>query len=299
MKTIIFLAALTLTGCAQPKTNTQVTGKLTVQSYTASTDGFGVGVSSHLILGPTEAILVDGQLYRSDADAVVELVRASRKKLTTVFLTHAHPDHFMGLDVIRTAFPDATFVSVPGVVADFAASAPATFQALKSKLGPAVADQLVTLAALAEPALSIDGEPVEVTEVASPGESAHAAMLALPTESAAITGDLVYRGVHLYLGECTSSGWKSDLDALATRQFKTLYPGHGPAGDATALQATAGYLDDVVSILQTNPGRAATDAGADPRIASAVATIEAKFPGWKSEYLVTASTTQYYAACDR
>ena len=77
------------------------TPPLTIQTFTSPPEI--VAVNSHLISGATDAILVDAQLFRADADQVVAMVKASGKKLTTIFITHAHPDHYAGLDVIATA----------------------------------------------------------------------------------------------------------------------------------------------------------------------------------------------------
>jgi len=266
---------------------------LTVQAYTAKTDATGVGVSSYLVAGPSEAILVDAQLYRADADAVVAMVRASGKRLTTVFLTHAHPDHFMGLDVVRRAFPDAAIVSTPAVVADYAATAPATFQALKGALGDAVADALVTPRAVDGRALAIDGRSIEILEAARAGESAHAAALVLDREAAIVAGDILYNDVHLYLAECTSDGWKSDLDAIAARHPKTVYPGHGGPGGPEVIDGVRQYIDDVVPILASTP----ETGGAEARAAAAEASIHAKYPSFRSDYLLDVSVSRYYQGC--
>jgi glyoxylase-like metal-dependent hydrolase (beta-lactamase superfamily II) len=299
------LAIATAAACSQPNTRPSrpgapaAAGALAVRSFTSSTDGYGVGVSSHLIVGPTEAVLVDGQLYRADAEAVVQLVRASGRRLTRVFLTHAHPDHFMGLDIIRAAFPDAAFVATPPVLADYNAGAPPTFRSLKGQLGELVADRLVALTALEGTSLVIDGESVEVIDVGTAGESAHAAALALPTGPALIAGDLVYSGVHLYLGECTSAGWKSALDALAARRFTAVYAGHGPSGDAALIEETRRYIEDVIPLLEANREGSKAGGGADPAGRAAISAVAARYPGWRSGYLLEASTKQFYTGCTR
>jgi hypothetical protein len=47
-----------------------------------------------LATGETEALLVDVPFSRSDAHRVVAAILDSGKKLTTIFVTHDHPDHF-------------------------------------------------------------------------------------------------------------------------------------------------------------------------------------------------------------
>ena len=48
---------------------------------------------------------------------IVDRVRGSGKNLTTVYVTHDHPDHYFGLVAIREAFPNARFVVLPGALA--------------------------------------------------------------------------------------------------------------------------------------------------------------------------------------
>ncbi len=273
---------------------------ITVQTYTASgAPPGGLAVNSHLLLGKTQAVLVDGQLYKADAQAVVQMIQASGRNLTTVFLTHAHPDHYLEFDVYRAAFPSAAFVTTAAVLADFNASAPGTFQYLKSTLGSLVADALVTPTVLAGTTLSVDGEIVSLLELPNAGESAHGAALALPAEAALVSGDLLYDDVNLFLGECHAAGWQTNLSAFMNMPFTTYYPGHGPKIGASVFAADSQYITDATQILQA---AAASDAGpigdaGDPRINLAVTQIQAKYPSYQSLYLLDYSVQQYFANC--
>src|SRR5687768_9356318 len=86
---------------AEPATNTT---KLTVESYTAGDAGFQA--NSHLISGPTEAILIDAQFTKPEAEAVIKLIKNSKKQLKAIFVTHGHPDHYFGLQYLAAEFSD-------------------------------------------------------------------------------------------------------------------------------------------------------------------------------------------------
>src|ERR1700691_3283001 len=60
-----------------------------------------------LIKGKTEAVLVDSCLIQSDAQKLVKMIGSSGRELTSVLITHAHPDHYFGLGALREAFPAA------------------------------------------------------------------------------------------------------------------------------------------------------------------------------------------------
>ncbi len=67
--------------------------------------------------GRRDAVLIDAAFTRADARRIVDTIRASGKNLTTVYITHGHPDHYFGLEVIRQAFPRARFVALPAAAA--------------------------------------------------------------------------------------------------------------------------------------------------------------------------------------
>jgi glyoxylase-like metal-dependent hydrolase (beta-lactamase superfamily II) len=71
-----------------------------------------------LISGERDAVLIDALLTPQDAGRVVDWIRATRKNLTTIYITHGHGDHFFGLNTILDAFPDARAVTAAAVVPD-------------------------------------------------------------------------------------------------------------------------------------------------------------------------------------
>jgi glyoxylase-like metal-dependent hydrolase (beta-lactamase superfamily II) len=64
-------------------------------------------VSSVLVSGAKDAILVDAQFGKSQAEHLVQKIRASGKHLTTIYISHGDPDYYFGLDTLTAAFPDA------------------------------------------------------------------------------------------------------------------------------------------------------------------------------------------------
>ena len=75
-------------------------------------------VASVLVAGKHDAVLIDAQFSRAEAQKLVEKIRASGKKLTTVYISHSDPDFYFGLDVIKAAFPQAKIVATPDTVAE-------------------------------------------------------------------------------------------------------------------------------------------------------------------------------------
>ena len=68
-------------------------------------------ISSTLISGERDAVLVDTFITLEQNRALAEWVVASGKNLTTIYATHGHGDHFFGVNTIRRSFPNARFVA--------------------------------------------------------------------------------------------------------------------------------------------------------------------------------------------
>jgi glyoxylase-like metal-dependent hydrolase (beta-lactamase superfamily II) len=73
-------------------------------------------MSSTLIAGKRDAVLIDAFITVEQASALAYWVAASGKKLTTIYATHGHGDHFFGAGTVLERFPRARFIATPGVV---------------------------------------------------------------------------------------------------------------------------------------------------------------------------------------
>ena len=73
-------------------------------------------ISSTLISGQRDSVLVDTFITVEQADILVDWVAASGKNLTTIYVTHGHGDHFIGIGALLDRFPNARAVATPDVV---------------------------------------------------------------------------------------------------------------------------------------------------------------------------------------
>jgi glyoxylase-like metal-dependent hydrolase (beta-lactamase superfamily II) len=73
-------------------------------------------ISSTLISGERDAVLVDTPITIEQARALANWIAASGKNLTTVYATHGHGDHFFGTSTVLERFPRARFVARPEVI---------------------------------------------------------------------------------------------------------------------------------------------------------------------------------------
>ena len=66
----------------------------------------GYDVNSTMIIGERDILLIDPQFSLSEAHKLAAEILESKKRLATIYSTHAHPDHLFGLAVLKQAFLD-------------------------------------------------------------------------------------------------------------------------------------------------------------------------------------------------
>lgn len=95
----------------------------------------------------------------------------------------------------------------------------------------------------------VDGIPF-VFQAVSGGEAADELLVKLPEQGVLIAQDLVYHGVHLYLGNNDIAGWQQVVDALAAESgYDTILAGHGLPAGPEIYEEVRRYLADAHELL--------------------------------------------------
>ena len=66
-------------------------------------------------------MLIDTQYMADDVDEVIRRIEATGATLAAIYVTHAHADHYFGLERLLERFPHAHPVTAPVVAAEIAA----------------------------------------------------------------------------------------------------------------------------------------------------------------------------------
>src|ERR1700732_828232 len=70
-------------------------------------------ITSTLIFGEYDAVLVDAMGTVAEAEALANWVALHNCNLETIYITHAHFDHFYGLSILLDRFPGARAIATP------------------------------------------------------------------------------------------------------------------------------------------------------------------------------------------
>ncbi|MEJ2738843.1 MAG: MBL fold metallo-hydrolase, partial [Dehalococcoidia bacterium] len=97
----------------ETRLNTHGPNSLSTRVFFSDESGFEV--ASVIVTGKTDAALLDAQWTLSNAHRVIAEILETGKYLKTIYITHAHPDHYFGLGTIAEAFPEARIIAIPEV----------------------------------------------------------------------------------------------------------------------------------------------------------------------------------------
>jgi glyoxylase-like metal-dependent hydrolase (beta-lactamase superfamily II) len=244
-KPSLLLAALVCAGLAAGGAAHAET-KLTTTVFTSSPGGFLV--TSTLVAGEKEAVLVDAQFTLADAHRLIATILESKKTLTTVFITHGHPDHYFGLAAIKQAFPKARLVTHPAALAEMKRTWKAKVEQWGPMYGALVPSAPVLPVALAGKTITLEGQTLELRGP-SQGDSADHAYVWIPSTKTVIAGDIVYANVHLWTRDSNAAqrkAWIRTLDEIAALGPTTVIAGHKDPkakDDLSAVRGTREYLE--------------------------------------------------------
>jgi glyoxylase-like metal-dependent hydrolase (beta-lactamase superfamily II) len=222
--------------------------QLHVQVFTSPPEG--IAVNSTLVYGDKDAILIDAQFRLSDAHRVVAAILESKKNLTTVYVTHPHPDHYFGLVVIRQAFPNAKFVALPRVVEGIKASWQNRVNAWKPQYGDNIPSNPIVPDALDGNTLTLEGETLQVFGPLQGDSAGDNSFVWIPSIKAIVGGDTLFSGAHFVFAPMSAAqktDWMSTVDQEAALKPEIVIPGHQIAGapnDASVLDFMRKYMKD-------------------------------------------------------
>jgi glyoxylase-like metal-dependent hydrolase (beta-lactamase superfamily II) len=184
-------------------------------------------LSTTLIHGHSDAVLVDPPFTREQAHAVIDWVRGSNKNITHIFVTHGHGDHWFTAGMLADEF-DAQIVATAGTIEQMHRNV-AMRKAVWDNLFPGqIPETTVTAVPAENNRIELEGRGLDIVEVGHTDTDA-TSVLHVPDLDLIVAGDTVYNGVHLYLAESADGGsdkWRSAIDIVENLEPRWIVAGH-------------------------------------------------------------------------
>ena len=209
-------------------------------------------VSSEIVSGEKEVVLIDAQFQSSDADQLIEKIKATGKTLTTVYISHSDPDFYFGLDKIKAAFPQAKIVATPETIAAIEASK----EGKLAYWGPILKENAPQSVVVPQPlqgnSFMVDGQKIEVK-----GPTPDRTYVWIPALKAVVGGvPVAGNNIHLWVADTQTpqsrADWQQTLESIKALKPKVVVPGHFLPGAPQTLESvtfTQNYLTTLEKAL--------------------------------------------------
>ena len=213
-------------------------------------------MASTLIYGGEDAVLTDPGMTEDQARVLGDWVAAKGRNVTDIFITHGHGDHWFAAGLLAERF-GARVVATAGTLAQMRGSV-ATRPLLWDKLyAGLIPPSPVTAVTVPDNRFTLEGHDLVMVDVGH-GDADDNSVLHVPDLGLVIAGDVIYNGVHMYLGQSAVGGfgpWRDAIDKVESLGARHIVCGHqnGQLDDDAkrTIEQTRQYLDDADELLRT------------------------------------------------
>src|ERR1700676_5146934 len=169
--------------------------RFSIKVFTSPDDQFWT--NSVIIEGTHEVMLVDAQLTKTNAESVLQEIKETKKPLSTIYVTHEHADHFLGLEVFREAFPRVRIIANSSLVDRINKVYQEKIDKWKTILGPGATSHVVAIEKFDANFIKFESSKIEVLKNIQ-GNTDENSMLWIPGQRILITGDVLFNDMHVY-----------------------------------------------------------------------------------------------------
>jgi glyoxylase-like metal-dependent hydrolase (beta-lactamase superfamily II) len=212
-------------------------------------------ISSTLIWGARDAVLVDAPITINQSHALADQVIAEGKNLTTLYVTHGHGDHWLGASVVLDRFPNAQMVASPAVIGHMHNQINAeALRDWKRRFPGQIATRLTVAQELPGETIELEGHELSVISVGHT-DMDDTTCLHVPSIGLVVAGDAVYNEVFINLRDSDEERrqqWIAALDMIESLDPVAVVAGHKREGRDDGpenIEATRQYIRDFGSVL--------------------------------------------------
>jgi len=214
-------------------------------------------VTSVLVSGEKDAILVDAQFGKSQAAQVVEKIRASGKRLTTIYISHGDPDYYFGLETLTAAFPEAKVLASAPTVEHIRHTVEGKLKYWGPILKADAPAKTIVPQVLEGDSLSLEGRRLQI--VGLEGPQPDRSFVWIPSIKAVVGGVVVAENIHVWMADTQTpqshKDWLATLAGIEKLQPSTVIPGHYLGESARSLAPVA-FTADYIKAFDEQTARA-------------------------------------------
>jgi glyoxylase-like metal-dependent hydrolase (beta-lactamase superfamily II) len=265
--------------------------------------GIQANVNSYLLSDAKSLIVVDVLRNSQEAERLADHVEATGKRLETIFVTHGHPDHYLGLDIFHRRFPDVPVLVASREIRDDIIAFSHWMESVgwldgepamkvRSSKSPDGFDYAGIIQVLENSFLKLSSEPTKIeAQCDYPGsECGHMTTLCIRDQRVFLGFDLLYNGVHAWCGQGVDkveiNNWIQTLETIS-RLTKdddwTFYCGHGAEGKKELLGNMKQYLQTFLKVTAVAASRE-----------QAIGEMKLLFPGFAQEDFLLVQSVNFH-----
>lgn len=234
-------------------------------------------VSSVLVTGKTDAVLIDAQFSTEQAGKLAAQIKASGKRLTTIYVSHGDPDFYFGLETLQAAFPQAKILATPQTIAHINATKDKKLEVWKAPLGPNAPKRIVVPQPLEGDTLMLEGQALKV--VGLDGPTPDRTFVWIPAIRTVAGGIPVMHGEHVWMADTQTpqshADWLATLDRIKALAPASVIPGHFVGALPQGVAAVT-FTADYIRAFDEETGKASN-------AQALIAAMKARYPGLGGE----------------
>ena len=226
--------------------NTHGPDSLATKVFFSDENGFEV--ASVIVMGKTDAVLIDAQWTLSNAHRVVAEILETGKRLKEVYITHAHPDHYFGLGPIAEAFPEARVTALASVARTINSQFFGKIEHWEKTIGVINTPRKeVDIEPLTENYFELEGQRIEIIPEIM-GDLKYNTVVWIPSIKTLYGSDVLFNQAHPFTCEVMAEEreqWIRDIERLEKMGAEVVIPGHQKPGmpfNTSSFDFTKEYL---------------------------------------------------------
>jgi phosphoribosyl 1,2-cyclic phosphodiesterase len=259
-----------------------------------TTGELSVNVSSTVIVGPTEAIVVDCLAFAPDAAQEADSIATLGTHLKAIYVTHADIDHYLGCAKFVERFPGTPVYMTPKALDRYKKVSVTAYAVTRKSIGTRaiLPDSLVTVQPLPSNTLTVDGEEAVIyRDVQGDKIDSQNSFIWIPSLRTVLADDIVFNKVHPLLASVTTEEghrrWHDALRRIAALQPLVVVASHKKSFDTPntpdVVDAMDRYITEFDAVRKTARDTAEFNVA-----------MRQKYPDWIGDRLLRQSAAAAY-----